>query len=242
MHQIQTKPQLKMTTNRQTLNQTLDPIWEEKYSHGHTVKYPYDSVITFVFRHAPRDLDRKQVKILEVGCGTGNNLWFAAREGFSVFGVDGSKSAISFAKELFEREELQGDLRVADFTNLAYDNDFFDLVIDRGSLTCCGFKAAAEAISEIYRVLKPGGKFFFNPYSEEHSSFAAGIHDEDGLVTKIEAGSMTNVGQICFYSKQKALEALGNKFKIESIRNMVDKEVSNPAVLIHAEWRIIASK
>ena len=233
---------MKMPTNSKILSKTLDPIWEEKYSQGHTVKYPYDSVVTFVFRNAPKGVERGQVKILEVGCGTGNNLWFAAREGFSVFGVDGSKSAIDFAQQLFEREGLKGDLRVGDFTNLAYDNDFFDLVIDRGSLTCCGFSAAKEAISDIYRVLKPGGKFFFNPYSESHSSFASGLQSEDGLITEIKAGSMTDVGQICFYSKQKALEALGSKFKIESIRSMEDCEVSNPGILVHAEWRIIASK
>lgn len=221
---------------------TLDPIWEEKYAEGHTVRYPYDSVVTFVFRNAPRGVERKNIRILEVGCGTGNNLWFAAREGFSVYGIDGSQSAIDFAKKTFEQEGLTGEFAVGDFTNLPFESDFFDLAIDRGALTCCGFSGAKKAISEIYRVLKKSGKFFFNPYNETHSSYASGLKGEDGLVTNITAGSMTDVGQICFYGKQQALEVLGPDFKIESIRSLEDRDVMQPATIVHSEWRIIASK
>ena len=37
-------------------------------------------------------------RILEVGCGMGNNLWFAAREGCRVSGLDAVESAIRFAR------------------------------------------------------------------------------------------------------------------------------------------------
>jgi 2-polyprenyl-3-methyl-5-hydroxy-6-metoxy-1,4-benzoquinol methylase len=80
---------------------TLDPIWEEKYSAGHAQRYPWDPVVTFIFRNAPRDRPRSEVRILEVGCGTASNLWFAAREGFNVAGVDGGESAIAYAKQRF---------------------------------------------------------------------------------------------------------------------------------------------
>ncbi len=231
-----------MTTDSKVRTVSLDPVWEEKYSTGHTVRYPYDSVVSFIFRNAPRNVERAQVKILEVGCGTGNNLWFAAREGFCVYGVDGSKSAIEFAQNYFAKEGLKGDLRVGDFTKLPFESDFFDLVIDRGSLTCCGFESAKTAIKEIYRVLKKDGKFFFNPYSENHSSFAAGEAGADGVTKDINAGTMTGVGQICFYAKRQALDVLGPNFKVESIHSMEDSDVTTASVSVHAEWRIIARK
>jgi len=63
---------------------SFDPHWEQQiYGQGaHLNLYPFDVVVTFVFRNAPRDRPRSEVRIVEIGCGAGNNLWFAAREGF----------------------------------------------------------------------------------------------------------------------------------------------------------------
>lgn len=221
---------------------TLDPIWEEKYSDGLKVKYPYDSVVTFVFRNRPRNLDIADTKVLEVGCGTGNNIWFLAREGFQAFGLDGSTSAIEAAREILALEGLSAQLKVGDFTSLPYEDECFDLVIDRGSITCCGFSAAAKTIDEIRRCLKPGGKFFFNPYSDMHSSFASGNLTDDGVVKDITAGTMTGVGQICFYGKRQAMALLSNGWDIETIEHMVQSDVTKAETTHHAEWRIIAKK
>jgi hypothetical protein len=63
---------------------TFDPVWDEIYGQGrHFNHYPYDAVVSFVFNNRPGDRPRDQVRVLEVACGAGNNLWFAAREGFS---------------------------------------------------------------------------------------------------------------------------------------------------------------
>jgi ubiquinone/menaquinone biosynthesis C-methylase UbiE len=224
-----------------TQTRSFDPIWEDKYSAGHMERYPWDTVVTFVFRNFPRERDRKSVRILEVGCGTGSNLWFAAREGFTVAGVDASESAIEAARSRFTADGLNGDLRVADFTELPFDNESFDLVIDRGSLVCCGFEMAKKAIDEIWRVMRGGGKFFFNPYSDRHSSYSAGRVGPDGLILDISAGTMVGVGQICFYGRQQVLEALG-KFRILSMHHIEMIEILNPGQMVHSEWRVIAGK
>ncbi|MBP7860907.1 class I SAM-dependent methyltransferase [bacterium] len=206
------------------------------------MKYPYDSVVTFVFRNVPREVARSNVRILEVGSGTGNNLWFLAREGWSAYGIEGSASAVEVAKTFLKQDGLHAEIEVGNFTALPYSNNFFDLVIDRGSITCCGFAAGRKAITEVARVLKIGGKFFFNPYSENHSSFAAGDIGEDGVCENIQSGSMTGVGQICFYGKRQAIDALGDEFKIENIQKVEVTDVTEAANFVHSEWRIIASK
>ncbi len=219
-----------------------DVFWEDKYASGHTVRYPYDSIVTFVLRNAPREVPRNEVRILEVGCGTGNNVWFVAREGFDAYGIDGSKSAIEFARNYLQKEGLEADLKDGNFSSLPWENSFFDIIFDRGAITCCSFSDATKVIQEVARTLKPGGKFFFNPYSEAHSSFASGKQLEDGRVDGICEGSMVGEGQICFYGKQQALNLLTPHFEVESIQHLELSDVTKSGVSIHAEWRIIARK
>lgn len=222
-------------------SQTFDPVWEEKYSSGHSEHYPWDVIVSFVFRNAPRHKPRSEACVLEVGCGTASNLWFAAREGFQVAGVDGSPSAIVKARQRFEAEGLHADLRVADFTSLPFEDSSFDLAIDRGALVCAGLQAGQRAVREIHRVLRPGGKFFFNPYSDRHSSAASGEDGPDGLTVNIKAGTMVDVGQICFYGRRQVLDILVG-WNILSMQHMEYADVLEPRWMVHAEWRVVAEK
>src|SRR6266536_3320200 len=114
----------------------IDPAWERDiYGAGRQLnRYPFDAVVSFVFANAPAK-PRSETKILEIGCGAGNNLWFAAREGFAVTGIDTSPSAIAYARDRFRSERLAGEFHVAPFSSLPFPDDRFDLVIDRAAVS-----------------------------------------------------------------------------------------------------------
>lgn len=221
---------------------TFDPIWEQKYAAGHAQRYPWDAVVSFVFRNAPRERPRSEVRILEVGCGTASNLWFAAREGFSVAGVDASASAIATARQRFAAEGLDGDLRVGDFTQLAFDADSFDCVIDRASLTCCGGTALRQALAEVHRVLRPGGRLFFNPYADNHSSARAGRAIGDGLTGDITGGTLVGVGQLHFVGRREIDELFADGWILRQVERLELADMLGPQGGLHAEWRVIAEK
>ena len=221
---------------------TFDPIWRDIYTRGHTQRYPWDAVVSFVYRHVPRDRDRGEVRILEVGCGTASNLWFASREGFSVTGVDASEVAVGAARRRFHEDGLAGDFIVADFTNLPLGSECFDLAIDRAAITNCGYEAGGRAIREVRRILKPTGTFFFNPYAAGHSSQATGNPGPDGVVVDISGGTLTGVGQICFYGDDDIRSAFANGWQLESMRHMVQVDMINDTHSTHSEWRVIARK
>jgi SAM-dependent methyltransferase len=215
-------------------NPSFDPIWREKYAHGLAVRAPYDCIVSFVYRNKPAK-DRSETKILEVGCGTGNNVWYLAREGFDLSGIDASPEAISYAQHRLDEEKVDADLRVGDFTQLPYPDNTFDLVFDRAALTNCGLSFARKAVSEIFRVLVPSGQFFINPYSSEHTSAKSGRLVDDNLTVDINGGSLVGCGQICFYNQGQLESLFPAPWQVLSMEHLVITEV-RAAKEIHAEW------
>ena len=220
----------------------IDPVWEANYAAGHSQRYPWDAVVSFVFRYAPKERARESVRVVEVGCGTGSNLWFAAREGFAVSGIDGSPTAIARARERFAKDGLKGELRVAEFDVLPFEDDSFDLAIDRGALTCVGFEAGKAAVAEVARVLRPGGFFLFNPYSKRHSSAFAGTLGADGRVEGIVRGTLVGVGGICFYERGEVEQALPAPWRIRVLEHIERANLLDENGLVHAEWQVVAKK
>ena len=222
----------------------VNPVWErELYGKGqHLNRYPFDAVVTFVYRNYPREKPRHETRILEIGCGAGNNLWFAAREGFQVAGIDGSPTAIEYAQRRFAEEGLKGEFQTGDFTTLPFGDDTFDLAVDRGSIVCCPRTAGRRAVCEVRRVLREGGRFFFNPYSTRHSSFTLSEPGADGLRVNIRGGSLTGVGPLCFYDKDDVLGTLCSGWKVHALDHLENTSHASVEALIHAEWRVIAEK
>lgn len=223
----------------------IDPFWEQEiYSQGHHLnRYPFDSVVSFVFRWRPRSQPATETRVVEVGCGVGNNLWFAAREGFSVAGIDGSATAIAHARARFTREGLTGELVVGNFAELPWADGSFDLAIDRCSLTCATPVLQRRAIAEVQRVLKPGGHFFFNGYSDRHTSAQAGVRLADGRVGQIAGGSLVGAGSLTFWSRADIDALFGEGWAIVTCEHLeLADAIDEHGGSRHTEWRVVARK
>jgi SAM-dependent methyltransferase len=146
---------------------TWDPIWEKIFSGRSWGKYPPEDLIRFVARNFYKAENRKDVRILEVGCGPGANLWFIAREGFSTYGVEGSATAVAHARERLDQEcpGWQGDVLTGDIVDLPFEDGFFDAVIDNEAITHNSFDDSKDIFKEIARVSKPKGKLFSRTFA-----------------------------------------------------------------------------
>ena len=220
---------------------SFDPIWSEKYAQGLEDRAPYDCIVSFVYHNIP-PRDRAEIRILEVGCGTGNNVWYLALEGFDLTGIDASPEAISYAKRRLAEDNVKADLRVGDFTQLPYPESTFDLVFDRGSLTHTGLSFARKAVQEIHRVLVPGGKFFFNPYAADCTSAQSGQLLDDNLTVNIDAGTLTGCGGICFYDRARVEGLFPKPWQVESLAHLQIREFLGPTPGLHSEWLAVVRK
>ncbi len=70
--------------------------------------------------------------VLDVGCGTGENLLYLAERGFVAMGIDGAPTAIKKARAKAKRRGLNAQFEVGDALNLSVPERPFDTVIDSG--------------------------------------------------------------------------------------------------------------
>jgi SAM-dependent methyltransferase len=102
-------------------------------------------------------------RVLEVGCGAGTDLVRFARGGAIVTGVDLSSAAIALARQNFEQQGLEADLREADGEHLPFADSTFDLVYAHGVVQ---YTSGPQAlVDECRRVLRPGGEAVFQVYN-----------------------------------------------------------------------------
>lgn len=219
------------------------PHWEENiYSKGkHLNLYPHHAVVGTILSSFSKVSDRSAIRILEIGSGAGNNLWFAAREGFSVYGIDGSVSAVNFCKERFKKENLESDIRVGDFKSLPWSDNYFDFVLDKGSLECNLKQDIKESIAEASRVLKPGGKFLSITRSFEHPDKKYGKDLGNNDFTGFEEGYFSGLGNIHFNDHKDIMELYSQGMEVISVIHTTEEDRLKSQV-INAFYKIECRK
>lgn len=108
------------------------------------------------------------LKVLDVGCGGGFTSEFLAARGAIVSGIDQENKCIIKAKEHAIENNLTIDYQVGVAENLPYEDKRFDAVICVDVLE--HVQDVKQTISEIYRVLKPGGFFGFDTINRTFKS------------------------------------------------------------------------
>jgi SAM-dependent methyltransferase len=151
-------------------NETL-AIWEDIFKTRAWGKYPPLPLVRFIARNFYHMPDRKLLRMLEIGSGPGANLWYMAREGFLVHGIEGSATANAQALQYLEREKLAdrvGFLKTGDYCEILHTlpDNYFHAIIDVESLYCNTFAASRAVVEIAVQKLKPGGKMFSMTFAE----------------------------------------------------------------------------
>jgi len=121
---------------------------EERYS-----LYPWLYEVAEFSKHAGE-------RVLEIGCGTGCDLLQFAKHGAHATGIDITSEHLRLA-----RERVQGlaEVKKADATHLPFGDNEFDYVYSHGVIH--HIENPRSVIDEIFRVLRPGGRFNIHVYA-----------------------------------------------------------------------------
>ena len=179
-------------------------LWDRIFGARAWGRYPPEELIRFIARTYREPAARRSIRILEMGCGPGANIWYLVREGFKVSGIDGSKNAIKIAAERLEAEGLaNADLRVGNFASLPWVNETFDAVIDIEALSANLVPVIQSTILEVYRVLKPGGWYFGKMFGTETTGILSGRLLEPRTTENATEGPLADIGSVHAFDEQE---------------------------------------
>jgi SAM-dependent methyltransferase len=100
--------------------------------------------------------NRTDLRVLDCGCGTGNNLRMLRAHGRAI-GIDLTASGLAHARRQGERLIAR-----ASALTLPFSADTFDLVTSFDVIYAFDDDLAAQALKEMHRVLRPGGHLVLN--------------------------------------------------------------------------------
>ncbi len=104
-------------------------------------------------------LAQAEGRILEIGLGTGLNLEHYPDHVRHLAAVEPGLGMIRFARRRIDRSGIDVDLRVQTAEELPFPDGQFDCVVS--TWTLCSIRDGRQAMAEISRVLKPGGRFLY---------------------------------------------------------------------------------
>ncbi len=140
--------------------------YEELYASGKLfVQYPMDHVIRFHAYYLSQHI--RTGRLLDYGCGSGNNAVHYLLNGYDVHGVDVAQASLAQIRALLKMygldEKYLEKFRVIppDTTTLPYDDGFFDVIISNQVLYYLATEDRIRQICrELHRCLRPGGLVF----------------------------------------------------------------------------------
>ncbi|GEM_PF-5312041 len=183
-----------MSKNEKMLDANRE-IYEDRYSKDKAfLRYPADWIVRFHNIYMKKNVP--DGRVLDYGCGSGNNSVFFMDKGYETWGTD---VAASFKDQVRQnmtryghREDLLRNFFVIppDCSKLPFESGYFDLIVANQVLY---YLSSAEQINkvtdELYRCLKPGGAVFFTmmgPGNCYIKYFARQIHSANVYEVRID--------------------------------------------------------
>ena len=136
------------------MSESMNPQWYKELFEEMGIEYedfPFTKNTENEVRWMIKEyLTNPEMRILDVGCGTGRHAINLATKGYkNITGIDLSPNLISAAKKVAKGKNVQVDFRVGDARKLPFENEF-----DAALCLCEGAFGLLENDTENYKILK----------------------------------------------------------------------------------------
>ncbi len=165
------------------MSKDLVPFWEKSYQEYDTIAFSNKPNTTITeFEH----LINNRSKILEVGCGEGQNAIYLAGKGYLVDAFDLSEHGIAKLKHRCKLSNTQVNAFVADLTTYQFEQNY-DMIICFGTLHFVAKDEWKRFINKAKKYTNIGGIHIIQiftdtvPASEDIAPFAIGLAKDEEI-------------------------------------------------------------
>ena len=186
------------------------------------LKYPDEYITRFFFKNG---LDKKSGKVLELGCGNGNNLMLFRHYQWNVIGIDISTQAIKDAKENFSsfdtrkgsQKFIEHDLNLG--LESIFNNTFgsgIDVLLIPSSLYYIPRDRAWKTLFDANKILNPGAFIYLRNRTKRDYRYRRGIEVErNGF--KITENTTGEEGVLnVFYDEWECIDMMKEALQLDS--------------------------
>lgn len=151
---------------------------------------------------------REGSRVLEVGCGNGKTLVPLISKKLDLYAVDFSSAAVENAKEFVKLTGKKCEVSVQDVCDLQFADSFFDYALCIHVLGHLTRQQQEKAVSEMSRVLRPGGRLYVRAFTV--NDFRRGKGEEREPDTFVRKGIATH-----YFTEAELRALIGDWLRIE---------------------------
>lgn len=109
-------------------------------------------------------------RVLDIGCGAGNNLVYFLNKGCDGIGVDVTDDMVSFAVDNLKRLGHNNvSVKLGSNSSIPFSDNFFDIILSVNTLRySSGSTGIKDSLQEFSRVTEAGGKAFIMTADPKH--------------------------------------------------------------------------
>jgi SAM-dependent methyltransferase len=149
--------------------------------------------------------------VLDIGCGSGENMLYLSGQGFTACGIDVSSVAIEIARRKARERGLDAAFHVGDALRLSALGKTFDTVIDCGLFHLFGKRERKRLAASAAAVLNPGGQYVMLTFSEDNGPgpWTRGVSVQEMMQTFVGTWRLEFIRAARFQTRFEELESRG---------------------------------
>lgn len=167
----------------------------------------------------------KDANFLDVGIGTGRTSSYLINAVKEYHGVDYSQKMIEYCKTAFPQNSKS--FSCSDARNMPEfkDNQFDFVFFSFNGIDCVGIEDRSLVLAEIYRILKPGGRFLFSSHNTQCASQLK--------LWKIALNPLKTLASLKIFKYRKANNDFDSLRSTDDFFVFQDLDYSNPIELVY---------
>lgn len=214
---------------------TAHEAWEETWK-SEQGRMLWEEAEHQVLRLVPL-LNKKSFKrVLDLGSGIGRHSLVYAANDFEVTAFDASESGLNHLQGLVKERGFSVKTVQGEMTQLPFEDDAFDFVVSWNVLYHGDANIVSKALSEVRRVLKPGGLFQSTFLSKRSKLYGEGTEISPNTWVLDEA--ISDKTHPHYYMNANELLDIFAGFEVVLLELESEENENSPSL----HWHVVAEK